>query len=178
MPTIDPKQLSALLRTGMASNQAVTEVRLADGGLLRYRKDVSSSVAAQIEAVPAQGAPSVLVRVFRASTSRPPQYPAAAPFLADSPVTVSESDDGFVLAWEQVAEPDRALANLVDSSVRDGWIEDPKPAFQNFARSIGMQGRTLRRGGRQRVISAMTLPVRTVSCVEGSETPAQAGTPR
>ncbi len=178
MPTVDPKQLSALLRSGLASNEPITEVPLAGGGLLRYRKGVSPAVSAQIEAVAADGVSSVLLRVFRASASRPAGYPAAAPHLGDCDVIVTELPDGLALVWEQVADLDAALAGLVESSLRDGWVEDPKRGLQDFARFMGMQARTLRRGGRQRVLSVMTRPVRTLSCFEGSETPAPAGMPR
>ncbi len=56
MPTVDARQLAALLRSATASNQPVTEVALPDGGVLRYRRDATSSVSAQIEAVPVTGA--------------------------------------------------------------------------------------------------------------------------
>ncbi len=173
MPTVDARQLAALLRSGTASHQPVTEVALPDGGVLRYRKDATSSVTAQIEAVPVTGAPSVLLRVFRPSASPPAEYPTAAPFLADSPVTVSESPNGLTLVWEHLADLERALADLVEQSARDGWVEDPKPAFQDFARFMGMEARTLRRASRQRVLSVTTWPTRTLSCIEGRETPAK-----
>jgi len=175
---VDPKQLSALLRTGLASSEPVTEVSLPEGGLLRFRKDVSSSVSAQIEAVSTAGVSSVLLRVFRPSTSRPPTYPTAAPFLADRAVTVTESPDGLVLAWEQVPDLDEALAYLVEGSLGEGWTEEPKPGLQDFARFIGMRTRTFRRGGRQRVFSVMTWPLATVCCIEGTENRAPAGTAR
>jgi len=175
---VDPKQLSALLRTGLASSEPVTEVSLPEGGLLRFRKDVSSSVSAQIEAVSTAGVSSVLLRVFRPSTFRPATYPTAAPFLADRAVTVTESPDGLVLAWEQVPDLDEALAYLVEGSLGEGWTEEPKPGLQDFARFIGMRTRTFRRGGRQRVFSVMTWPLATVCCIEGTENRAPAGTAR
>jgi hypothetical protein len=178
VPKVDPKQLSALLRTGPASSDAVTEVAVPEGGLLRYRKDATASISAQIEAVSSDGLSSVLLRAFRPSTSRPPEYPTAAPFLANRAVTVTESSDGLVLAWEEVPDLDGALAQLVDGSLAEGWTEDSKPGLQDFARFMGMQARTLRRGGRQRVFSVMTRPLATLTCIEGSESPAPVGTAR
>ena len=69
MASDDTKHLSARLRRGTASHQPVAEAPLPEGGVPRYRKDVGSSAGGQIEAVRADGAPSVLVRVFRAGAS-------------------------------------------------------------------------------------------------------------
>ncbi len=178
MSTAHPKEISALLRTGLASSEPVTEVPLAEGGVLRYRKDVTSSISGQIEAVPGDGVPSVLLRRFRASASRPPEYPTAAPFLADCIVTVTETPDHVVLAWEQVPQLDAALASLVEDSLRDGWVEEPKPGSQGFSQFMGMQMRTFQRGVRQRVFSAMTWPAPILSCVEGRKTPTPVEAPR
>jgi methylmalonyl-CoA mutase cobalamin-binding subunit len=67
------------------------------------------------------------VAEWPAAEQRPPGYPAALPFVPDSPVRIEEAGGEVVMTWLAVARPADLVQQLIGACATSGWHRTDAP---------------------------------------------------
>ncbi len=145
----EAERLQAEVQRFTAGHEESTSVRLPDGSAMRVEK-----VTGPGEGLRFEGFGGLSGRSYAAAAERPPDYPAALPFVPGAAVLIQQlpSKGVTMLFWSDVPDALGAHAAIEKQLLQEGWARGesqdlPQAAGTATSYSMGAVERTLMGGG-------------------------------